>query len=137
MVVQEKVYMKQNMRKKMMDKVVENLIWGRWIPIDSMKSKFFLKIMIIRLGVWVILSQINPIRPIWFVHAVHSWVGVIRVKWDWGEKWIHLIGTFLLIFYFITTITNKKEKNKQTNEERKRKIQKQAYTTVDPDLDDS
>jgi len=32
------------------------------------------------------LSQTNPIWPIWFIHVVHNWVRVIRVKWGRGEK---------------------------------------------------
>jgi len=37
LIVLEKEYMKQNVRR-IVDKVVENLTQGRWIPIDSMKS---------------------------------------------------------------------------------------------------
>jgi len=99
---------------------------------DSMKSENYFENYGHKIGGMGILSRINQIQPIWLVHVVHSWVGVIRVKSGWGEKWIYLVEIFLVIFHFITTITNKKKK--QTKKERKRKIQKQAYTRVDLDL---
>ena len=64
-----KKYMKQK-RHMIVDKVIENLIRGWWIPVDSVKSEIILKILVIRIRICVILSWINPIRPIRLVHVI-------------------------------------------------------------------
>ena len=112
-------------------------LWGGESPQTMWRVEIILKILVIRLGVWVILSRIIPVRPIWLIHIVHNWVGVIRVRWGQSEKWIHLVGKILVIFHFITMITNKNKKQTNKQTKKKKKIQKQAYTRVDLDKDDA
>ena len=124
LVEQEKEYMKQNRGMnimKIVDKVVENLTRGRWIPMTLWRVAIILKILVIGLGVWVILSQIISIWLIWLVHVVYSRVGVIWVKWDQSEIWIH-IRIEKLLLKSISQFT--KKKNKQTNKQLRKKKKK-------------
>ena len=75
MVAGGKKYMKLDVGK-----VVDHNTRGSWILIDSVKSGDDYSSLVIVLGLGHILSRIIPIRPIWLVYVVHSWVGVIRVK---------------------------------------------------------
>ena len=74
-----------------------------------------MKILVIRFGVWVILSQINPIWPFdWFILYK---VGLELSKLnEIGVKYKFILGLKKLLFKSISqTNTNKKKKtNKQT-----------------------
>jgi len=117
LVVQEKEYMNQNWWMnilEIMDKKVENLTRVGRSPWTLWRVKIILKIVVIRLRIWVILSWIIPTRHIWLVHVVHIRVGVIRIKWGQGEKWIHVRIERIVAVEIYITIYKKKE-NKQTN----------------------
>jgi len=112
--------MKQNQGMnivKIVDKMVENLTRGGEFPLTLWKVKIILKIMVIRLGVWVILSRIDPIQPIWLVHE--SRAGVIWVNWGQREIWIYIRIEKNIIESHFTNNHKQIQKSKQQQKERK------------------
>ena len=98
-------FWKSNIVSKIREWILRKL-WTRWLkiwlgraesPLTLWRVEIILKIIVIGLGIWVILSRIILTRYIWLVHVVHSRVGAIQVKWGRGEIWIHIRIEMLLL----------------------------------------
>ena len=83
------------------DKLVENWTRRRWIPIDSVKSWNYFGIMVIRLGAWVILIRIRPIRHTRLVKVMICQIGNIR-KRGWCVIWIIIKIEKIIVISHIT-----------------------------------
>ena len=94
--------------------------------------EIILKIIVIRIGIWVILSWINPIQIIWLGHVVQTGLELFNNEAD--VKYEFILGLKKLLL--LNSISQTKKK-KQTNKQKERKNQNQAYTKVELDLDDS
>ena len=93
-----------------------------------------MKIMVIRLEVWVVLIRISLTRCIWLVHIVKTGLKLSKTN-GVGVRYGFILGLkeLLLLNSISHTITNKKEKS--NNKQKERKCQNQAYTKIDLDLD--
>jgi len=69
-----------------------------------------LKIIVIKLGAWVVLIQISPTQCIWLVYIVKNLVGIIRVKW--GEIWFTIKIKKIIIISHITQEMSNTNKEK-------------------------
>ena len=92
------------------------ILWTRWIrrtswlkigllggesPLTLWRVEIILETMVIRLGAWVILIRIRPVRHTMLVKAMICWVGNIQ-KRGWYVIWITIKIEKIIVISHIT-----------------------------------
>ena len=113
MIVLEMEYGKQNRGMnimkivKIVDKMVEILTWGSWIPIDSVKSENYFKNYSHKIGV-IGCIDLDKSNLVYLVGSYwKSRVEIIRIKWGRCEIWIHIRIERIVIVEFHFTNNHK------------------------------
>ena len=111
---------------KIVNKVVENFIRGRWILIDSVKSENYFENYGYKIGGMGCIDS-DKANPVYLVGSYcKRRVGIIWIKWGQYEIWIHIrIERIVVVEFYFTNNHKQKRKSKQQTK-RKEKNQNQA-----------
>ena len=111
LVVLKKKYVKQNVGKKMVDKVIDNLTQGRWIPTISVKSENYFDHRIRGIG-HIESKKLNPAYMVGSYYTEPSWLSKSN---ELGVKYRFILGLkksllFKSILQFIKKMKQIKKK---------------------------